>query len=55
MAPWTGRSFQKHNKNATMAQLKAAAARANAVLAETGDEGAAVRAGNALIKKRKGK
>ena len=49
--PWTARSFRKHNKKASMAQLKAGAARANAVLSATGDEAAAVRAGNAKIKK----
>jgi len=49
--PWTSSSFRKHNKKATVKQLEAAAKRANAVLSETGDEGAAVIAGNALIKK----
>lgn len=51
MAPWSSSSFRRHNKKATLAQLEAAAKRANAVLRETGDEGAAVIAGNALIKK----
>lgn len=49
--PWTERSFAKHNKQATVAQLRAAAERANAVLEATGDEGAAVRAGNRLIQR----
>lgn len=53
--PWTSASFRKHNKDATVAQLAAAAKRANAVLRETGDEGLAVKLGNALIKKMRGK
>lgn len=53
--PWSSSSFRKHNKKATVKQLEAAARRANAVLNETGDEGAAVIAGNALIKKMRGK
>jgi len=53
--PWTSSSFRKHNKKATVAQLEAAAEQANEVLKETGDEGAAVIAGNALIKKMRGK
>lgn len=53
--PWTSASFRKHNKDATVAQLEAATKRANAVLSESGDEGAAVIAGNALIKKMRGK
>ena len=53
--PWTATSFAKHNKQATVTQLQAAAQRANEVLDTTGDEGAAVRAGNALIKHMLGK
>lgn len=49
--PWSSNTFRKFNKKATVAQLEAAAKRANDVLSETGDEGAAVIAGNALIKK----
>jgi len=55
MTPWNSSSFAKHNKEATVHQLEEAAKRANAVLDATGDEGAAVRAGNALIKRMKHK
>ena len=48
--PWTASTFRKHNKRASPAQLKAAVARANAVLRKTGDEGKAVMLGNAAIK-----
>jgi hypothetical protein len=51
--PWDASSFSKHNKHATVHQLRKAAERANEVLEATGDEGAAVRAGNALIKRMK--
>lgn len=49
--PWTSSSFKKHNKKASVKQLEGAAKRANEVLEQTGDEGAAVIAGNVLIKK----
>lgn len=59
MSPWSARTFRKHNKNATKAQLKAGATKANDVLKATGDEGMAVAAGNAEIlrmhRKRTGK
>jgi hypothetical protein len=48
--PWTAESFKKHNRAATQAQLRAGAKAANAKLDKSGDEGAAVRAGNAAIK-----
>jgi hypothetical protein len=53
--PWTARAFRKFNKDATSKQLSAAAKAANSVLRETGDEGRAVRAGNAQINKMKRK
>jgi hypothetical protein len=53
MMPWNGRTFRKHNKDATAKQLTVGAKAANAVLHETGDEGRAVRAGNAAIRKMK--
>jgi len=54
--PWTESSFKKHNQSATPAQSRAGAKAANATLKRTGDEGRAVRAGNAVIRKmRKGK
>lgn len=55
MSPWDAQSFAKHNRQATKAQLRAGAKAANAVLKNTGDEGRAVRAGNAAIAKMKGK
>jgi len=48
--PWTPEEFRRHNHEASPHQLEVGAERANAVLRETGDEGAAVRAGNAAIK-----
>jgi uncharacterized protein YdaT len=47
--PWTGKTFKKHNRRATpqMARM------ANAILAETGDEGKAIRIANARGKKAK--
>lgn len=53
MAPWDAHSFRKHNKDATVAQLAKAAEVANAVLDATGDDGAAVRAGNRQIMRMK--
>lgn len=51
--PWNGRTFRRFNKGATSKQLSVGAKAANAVLRETGDEGRAVRAGNAAIRKMK--
>jgi hypothetical protein len=50
--PWTSRDAKRHNKHAnTPAKKKQFAAVANDVLKRTGDEGRAVRAGNAAVKK----
>jgi len=51
--PWTGKSFSKHNKKLSGKKLKVAAAAANAVLKKTGDEGKAIRIGNAAGNKAK--
>ena len=53
--PWTATSFAKHNRKASKHQLSIAAKAANATLKRTGDEGRAVRAGNAAIRRAKGK
>lgn len=53
MTPWSATSFRKHNKKATPAQLRAGAKAANEALKRTGDDGKAVRAGNAVIRKMK--
>ena len=46
--PWTPESFKtKHNHGLTDKQAEIAAAAANSVLKRTGDEGQAVRVGNA--------
>jgi hypothetical protein len=46
--PWTARDATRHTKKAKTAKSKRAFAHAsNSVLRETGDEGRAVRAGNA--------
>jgi len=50
MSPWDSQSFRKHNKKAGKKQLKVGAAEANRVLRKTGNEGLAVRKGNAAIK-----
>lgn len=54
--PWSPNSFRsKHNKGLSDAEARRAAKTANAVLKHTGDEGRAVRAGNAAAHKhRKG-
>lgn len=43
--PWNAQNFAKHCKGLTPAQYTRGAKAANAVLAETGNEGYAVRAG----------
>jgi len=56
--PWTARDATRHTKKATTAKSKRAFAHAaNSVLRETGNEGRAVRAGNAAAaaSKRKSK
>lgn len=51
--PWTPEEFRrKHNKDLTPAQAKRAAAVANETLRRTGDEGRAVRTGNAVAKRK---
>jgi hypothetical protein len=48
--PWTAEEFrEKHNKKLTTAQAEKAAKIANAVLAETGDEGRAIRVANSQV------
>ena len=54
MTPWDAQSFAKHNRHASKSQLRAAAKEANRVLKKTGDDGAAVRAGNGVIRRMKG-
>jgi uncharacterized protein YdaT len=52
--PWTPKTFaKKHNHGLTPAAAKRAARAANAVLKRTGDDGQAVRVGNAIAKKGK--
>ncbi len=54
MAPWTASSFRsKHNKKLTAAQAKKAAAIANSILKETGDEAKAIRIANSQLKRKK--
>lgn len=54
--PWTGKSFKtKHNKKLSPKKASKAAAIANAILKETGDEGKAIRIANAQMKKKRGK
>ena len=49
--PWTPASFKaKHNKKLSPAQAKKAAAIANGILKETGDEALAIRTANARVK-----
>lgn len=56
MAPWTAKQFKdKHNKSLTPSQAKLAAEVANQVLAKTGNEGRAIREGNALAGRMKHK
>jgi len=48
MSPWTPKSFrEKHNQKLTDAQARKAAAIANAILKDTGDEGKAIRVASA--------
>lgn len=48
--PWTAETFRsKHNHRLTDAQAKRAAKIANAHLAKTGNEGAAIRIANAAV------
>lgn len=50
--PWTSRQARQHTHKATTPKKKRQfAAVANDVLKRTGDEGRAVRAGNAAVKK----
>lgn len=49
--PWTGKSFAKHNKKLKGEAAEKAAAQANAVLRETGDEGLAIAVANKNAKK----
>lgn len=51
--PWSAKDATKHTKKARSPKAKRQfAAVANAVLAKTGDEGRAVRAGNSAVAKR---
>jgi len=56
--PWGPAQFAKHNKKLKGRALRGAAAAATRVLEQTGDEGRAVRTGNAvgdkLARKKKG-
>lgn len=52
--PWGPQEFKtKHNRSLSTRGAKVAAKTANAVLAKTGDEGKAVRIGNAVGNKKK--
>jgi uncharacterized protein YdaT len=52
--PWTPKTFKAlHNKKLTLAQSRKAAKAANAALKRTGDEGKAIRIGNAAAKRRR--
>lgn len=52
MPPWTSRSARKHTHKAnTPAKKHKFAAVSNKVLAESGDEGKAIRIANAAVKK----
>lgn len=54
--PWTPKDAQRHTHKATTPKSKRAFAHAaNEVLEETGDEGRAVRAGNAAAAKSRAK
>lgn len=44
--PWTGKTFSKHNKSLSPAESSKAAEQANAVLAQSGDEGMAIAVAN---------
>ena len=49
--PWDADSFKKHNHGLTDKQAEIAAAAANSVLKKSGDEGRAIRIGNAAADK----
>ena len=51
--PWTGKSFQKHNKGLSEGESAQASKVANAILDETGDEGKAIRIANWQAKKKR--
>jgi hypothetical protein len=52
MCPWTASSAKRHSRKAsTPKKQRQWSAVANSVLKKTGDEGAAVRAANGVIKK----
>lgn len=54
--PWTSKDAQRHTKKAKSPKAKRQWAHvAESVRKKTGDEGRAVRAANAAVKKRKGK
>ncbi len=54
--PWTGSEFKaRHNKKLTPAKAKKAAAQANAILAETGNEGMAIAVANKRAQRKKTK
>jgi len=53
--PWTSRSASKHSHKASSPKKKRQWSKvANSVLEETADEGRAVRAANAAVKKNRG-
>ena len=55
MCPWSSRDAKRHTKKASTPKKRRQFAHvANAVLEETADEGRAVRAANAAVKKNKG-
>jgi len=49
--PWDKKTIRKHNKSLSGKKAKRAAATANAVLRETGDDAKALRIANAQAKK----
>ena len=48
--PWTAETFKKHNKRLSKSQSGKAAAQANAILRETGDEGMAIAVANKNVR-----
>jgi len=51
--PWSGKSFaSRHNHRLSGAKAKKAAAQANAILKETGDEGLAIAVANKAAKRK---
>jgi uncharacterized protein YdaT len=51
--PWTPASFKtRHNKGLTPAEAKKAAAIANTIIEETGDDAKAIRIANAQVKRK---